>query len=233
MRTGGLVQALDALSRHRDDLRRTILVRDDVAALRLENGSRAAVIASPGDWYFSLDVDGGYVVFDLDREPSDVDVVAALRRSTSVALAYLDHGGVIDRPRRFGRPVLHVGVGGERVTLQHTRRESAVLHSDAGWEVLRRHDPAAPWPPAGAAETRCRVCGSDEGEERVDGAGSPQYAICSCCGAESGVDDFDVTVARRYRSRWVDRGGPWFTASQRPAGWTLARQLTQIPPEWR
>lgn len=114
------------------------------------------------------------------------------------------------------------------------RRTWRRVRSAGPGEVRSPHAPRTPSPPAGTpAETRCRVCGLDEGEERVDGTGSPQYTICSCCGAESGVDDLSTDLVRRYRDDWVARAAPWFTEAERPTGWTLAHQLTQIPPEWR
>lgn len=234
MTTDDLVRLLDALTRGRTDLRRTILTSKDVAALRLEKGGRTAVVESPGDWYHSVDVDGGYHLWDPDREPTDTEVEAALRASTAAAVAYLDRGGVVGKPGRFRRPVLHVAVDGERVTFQHKRHEPPVVRSDTGWQVRLQHEPREPWPDAPAtAETRCRVCGFDEGDERFDGAASPRYAICSCCGAESGVDDVSVAAVRHHRRGWIMRGAPWFTEAELPGDWTLDRQLTQIPPEWQ
>ncbi len=232
--TDDLVRLLDALTRHRTDLRRTVLTRQDVAALRLEKHGRTAVVESPGDWYFSVWVDAGYFLWEPDKEPTDTEVVAALRVSTAAAMAYLDRGGVVERPRRFRRPVLHVTVDGDRVTFDHARRESGLLRSDTGWQVRLQHEPRGPGRGVSAtAETRCRVCGLDEDDERFRGAGSAQYVICSCCGAESGVDDVSTTAVRRYRDRWIARGAPWFTEADRPGDWSLHRQLSQISPEWR
>lgn len=39
-------------------------------------------------------------------------------------------------------------------------------------------------------ESICRVCGLDEDDERWTGPDGAQYVICSCCGAESGVDKY-------------------------------------------
>ena len=50
-------------------------------------------------------------------------------------------------------------------------------------------------------ESVCRVCGLDEGGDRWTGRDRAQYVICSCCGAEAGVDDLDVPTVRRYRTK--------------------------------
>jgi hypothetical protein len=55
-------------------------------------------------------------------------------------------------------------------------------------------------------ESICRVCGLDEDDERWTVPDGAQYVICSCCGAESGADDFDLDRVRRYRTTWIDAG---------------------------
>lgn len=44
--------------------------------------------------------------------------------------------------------------------------------------------------------------------------------ICSCCGAEHGVDD-----DWHYRSAWLKKGAPWFRPDEKPDGWDLRQQL--------
>lgn len=75
-------------------------------------------------------------------------------------------------------------------------------------------------PPLGDS---CRVCGFDVGGGWADG--SPLYAICPCCGAESGVDDHPTRLALGYLIEWVEAGTPWFDPSERPDGWNLRQQL--------
>jgi hypothetical protein len=69
-------------------------------------------------------------------------------------------------------------------------------------------------------ESVCRVCGYDDvGEERYSAGGVPEYVICPCCGAESGVDDSTLREARRYRSAWVGAGAKWWSSrADMPAG---------------
>ena len=87
---------------------------------------------------------------------------------------------------------------------------------------------------ASVIESVCRVCGYDDvGEERWTGPDVAQYVICPCCGAESGVDDYDLRSAREHRGRWVQAGCPWFAADQRPAAWSFDQQAALIPGAWR
>lgn len=83
-------------------------------------------------------------------------------------------------------------------------------------------------------ESVCRVCGFDDvGEERWTGPGGAQYVVCPCCGAESGVDDHDLPVARRYRAAWRAAGCSWFDPERRPDEWSADKQSERIPPAWR
>lgn len=69
----------------------------------------------------------------------------------------------------------------------------------------------------------CRVCGWNLGGPGW--APSPQYIICACCGAESGVDDLDERQASRYLLAWISKGGGWFLPQEMPEGWSLLDHL--------
>ena len=76
----------------------------------------------------------------------------------------------------------------------------------------------------------CPVCGYTKlAEPPYDKQGYPTYVICSCCGFEFGFDDssrqytFDA-----YREEWIERGFPFFTASEKVKNWnetTMRKQL--------
>jgi hypothetical protein len=83
------------------------------------------------------------------------------------------------------------------------------------------------------AESICKVCGLDEGYDRWRVPDGAQYVICSCCSAESGVDDLDLAWARRYRAKWINEGAAWFSPKERPADWQLDRQMRLILAVWR
>jgi hypothetical protein len=76
----------------------------------------------------------------------------------------------------------------------------------------------------------CRVCGllQEEPPWGTDGA-SPTFGICDCCGVEFGYEDATPAATRRYRETWLGRGAPWTSPKEKPAGWSLERQLEQIP----
>jgi hypothetical protein len=86
---------------------------------------------------------------------------------------------------------------------------------------------------AGMVESICRVCGFDEDDERWTRSDGAQYVICSCCGAESGVDDLNLRWVRDYRSKWIAAGCAWFSPEVRPANWQLDRQMSGLPVAWR
>lgn len=80
-------------------------------------------------------------------------------------------------------------------------------------------------------ESACRVCGLDEGEDRWTGRDGAQYVICSCCGAEAGVDDVDVAAVRHYRTDWQNEGAAWFSPEDvRPTGGRTVRWSGSLPP---
>jgi hypothetical protein len=66
----------------------------------------------------------------------------------------------------------------------------------------------------------------------VDGA--PEYLICDCCGAESGVDERSTEMARRYRAEWAARGYAWWDRAHQPVGWSFTeQQCACIPAAYR
>lgn len=85
----------------------------------------------------------------------------------------------------------------------------------------------------GSPESICRVCGYDDGDERWTSCGSPNYVICPCCAAESGVDDLTVKIVRKYRAGWTANGRPWFEDAMRPDHWDAEDQLNRLPTEWQ
>lgn len=79
-------------------------------------------------------------------------------------------------------------------------------------------------------DVTCRVCGwSDPGDpEELWHGGTPLYAVCDCCGSESGVQDVSWRTTLRARKAWVDAGAPWAAPGARPADWDLSAQLEKV-----
>lgn len=123
--------------------------------------------------------------------------------------------------RRSGRAVVLRGTCARAAA---AKRAAAIIESAL---VVR---PAAE---GSGVETLCRVCGFDDGDVRWTGPDGAQYVICSCCGAESGVDDVLLTWVRRDRLRWIRSGRPWWSGEGPPEQWNPDAQLSLVPPAWR
>ncbi|MEF3118930.1 hypothetical protein [Streptomyces chrestomyceticus] len=81
-------------------------------------------------------------------------------------------------------------------------------------------------------ETICRVCGYDDGEPRwVNGCANSD--ICSACASQSGLNDTMLSGVRELRGYWVGQGAPWSYPKDKPEGWDLLKQISNLPPEWR
>ena len=79
----------------------------------------------------------------------------------------------------------------------------------------------------------CRVCGYEPVEPPwgLDGR-TPSFDYCPCCGVEWGYQDSSPVGTERFRSAWLEVGGPWRDASEPHDGLTLAERLRRIGVEW-
>jgi hypothetical protein len=80
----------------------------------------------------------------------------------------------------------------------------------------------------------CRVCGllldwAPWGEDWR----SPSFEFCPCCGVEWGYGDNNPAAAGSWRERWLQRGGEWDSPSERPPDWDRAKQLADVPAEYK
>ncbi len=76
----------------------------------------------------------------------------------------------------------------------------------------------------------CRVCGFFFSESLPwgDDGCSPSFDICPCCGVEFGYEDATPVGVIRYRDKWLESGGEFYDADQRPSNWNLDSQLASI-----
>lgn len=81
-------------------------------------GSRTAQVSTPGDRWFSVDIDGGFSTDHFEEETTPEDVRIILERCLRVALAYVSHGAEPAGTRWF--PARVVRVGDERVVLRRS-----------------------------------------------------------------------------------------------------------------
>jgi hypothetical protein len=102
MRTAGALALLTTLRPEGSDIATELGQRDDVAYLRITlpgNPDHFAVVNSPGDRWFGLDVDRGFSLNHFEEDTPDDDVVRIFRRYISVGLEYLRQN---PRPVRTG-----------------------------------------------------------------------------------------------------------------------------------
>jgi hypothetical protein len=121
MRSSEVEDVLRRSAQDVGDLSVTLGRRGDAAFLRLSDPSREdcwAVVWSPGDRWFSIEVVGGYSLDHFEEETPDHEVRRILNAYVGVALAYLRTRPM---PTRRGR-------GGSTLTVQ----------TGSGAVVLRR-----------------------------------------------------------------------------------------------
>ncbi len=80
----------------------------------------------------------------------------------------------------------------------------------------------------------CRVCGNiqDDPPWGEDGK-NPTYDICDCCGVEFGYGDCNIDAIKSFREKWFEEGATWKYPKEKPINWSLEKQLTQIPQEFK
>lgn len=121
MRTDQVDALVASLIVPNDDLVITRSSRGDVVEVRVSPARegaprRHALITTPGDWWVSLRVDGGYADSIPVREPDAVELSAHVGRYLRAAEHYVRSGGVPTRAGRMRWPALRVG-GSEPVVL--------------------------------------------------------------------------------------------------------------------
>jgi len=78
----------------------------------------------------------------------------------------------------------------------------------------------------------CRVCGYEPAEPPwgTDGM-SPSFDYCPCCGVEWGYQDSSQIGTVRFRSAWLEEGGPWRDPRFPLDGLDVAERLRRIGVE--
>jgi hypothetical protein len=86
-----------------------------------------------------------------------------------------------------------------------------------------------PWKATGPMRSGCAWCveGVDNPPWGMSGE-DPSYSLCPCCGVEFGYGDASLAGMRRWREQWLQDPG-WQRPLLRPAGWTVNRQIAQLP----
>ncbi|MGN6239875.1 MAG: hypothetical protein ACTHNI_09025 [Cellulosimicrobium cellulans] len=122
MRTREVEDFLRRSAQDLEDLSVALGRRGDAAFLRLSDPSGEdcwAVVWSPGDRWFSIEIVGGYSLDHFEEETPDDEARHILDEYVGVALAYLRTRPVPTRRGR-GRPTLTVQTGSGAVVLRRS-----------------------------------------------------------------------------------------------------------------
>jgi len=120
MRTAQALAALTALSPDSSHMSAELGTKGDAAYLRLESREtpgRWAVVSTPGDRWFSLEVDGGYCLDYFEESTADDEVQTLLARYLDYATQYLSGRGVSVKRNVVGLRELEVSTETETIRL--------------------------------------------------------------------------------------------------------------------
>lgn len=94
--------------------------RGDAAFLRLSSPAdphRWAVVSSPGDRWFSIEVDGGFSLDHFEEGTRDEEVIQLLSQYMDIAVEYLRQLPTPIRGGLLRTPIVKVAVGSDDVVL--------------------------------------------------------------------------------------------------------------------
>lgn len=114
MTPDGVRRILSAAQAEPTDIESTVTTtKSGTAYLRLDDSSgRWAIVESPGDEWFALDVDGGFSLNHFEYETSDDETEQILRTYIDLAVAYMSHEERRTATRWLRRPRIVISTGG-------------------------------------------------------------------------------------------------------------------------
>jgi hypothetical protein len=121
MDIAGAMETLSSLQPHASDLSVEIGDRRGGAFLRIWQPSRPgrwAVIWSPGDRWFSVEVDGGYTLDYFEEDTPDEEARQLLTTYVGIALSYVRGDMTAERTKRLRAPVVTVPTDDGTATLR-------------------------------------------------------------------------------------------------------------------
>jgi hypothetical protein len=121
------MDVLDSIRVEASDVVAEVSQRGDAAVLHLSTPGRPgrwAVVSTPGDRWFSLEVDGGYSLDHFEEETSDDDARRLLRLYTSIGLDYLRQAPTPARTSPLSTPTVVVTTGTGDVVLRRSLSKS-------------------------------------------------------------------------------------------------------------
>lgn len=111
---------LETLRPNADDLSCEAGVRDGAAFVRVwrrSESDRWAVVRTPGDRWFAVEIDGGYSLDHFEEDASDDDVRELLRRYVDIGLAYVRGDSIPRKTARFRSAVVTISTAQGEVEL--------------------------------------------------------------------------------------------------------------------
>jgi len=121
--TDGARQILASCHPWSNDTDRELGVRGDAAYLRIatqQAPSRWAVVWTPGDRWFSMEIDGGFSIDHFEEETTDEDAEGLIRQYVDFAETYVRDGAIDSRSRWLRVPRRLLLTGGAEVVLRRS-----------------------------------------------------------------------------------------------------------------
>lgn len=130
---------LGSLRPNSDEVDSEVGIRNGAAYLHLKQTARPdrwAVIWSPGDRWFALDIDGGFSLNHFEEEMADDDAKRLLEKYVAIGLTYILGDSIPTSTGRFRPRILRVST--EDGDIELTQSVGAALKEAMG---LRRRQP--------------------------------------------------------------------------------------------
>ena len=132
MRLEKVVETLNDLARgvDIDGISTNLILKDGIATLRVASSAsdREAVVSTPGDRWFSLEVKAGFSSDVFEEGLTDGEIADLLADYWEFALSYVINAGVRQRKSRFGF---------ERLEIQRPDGEALTLRKPFGRSLSR------------------------------------------------------------------------------------------------
>ncbi len=123
MRTVDALSMLKSLRPDSADIEAEFGTRRDAAYLRIQSRDepgRWAVISTPGDRWFSLEVDGQFSLDHFEEDTPDDEALRVLNEYLRLAIEYLHGGGTAKRIGWFRASALALPSNGDEVILRRS-----------------------------------------------------------------------------------------------------------------
>ncbi|CAN7365596.1 hypothetical protein LJR045_002165 [Microbacterium sp. LjRoot45] len=114
-------------------------ISDGIAFAELHGSAdgRTAKVGTPGSGWYALAVDGGFSLDHFGEDDTTEEITEILRELVVVGTAYLERGGVVEKPRSFS-PALMVKVGADSFVLRRSLLDELRRAWRRSWPLKRQ-----------------------------------------------------------------------------------------------